>query len=97
MHIIKTKTLKDFYTKHADAKNDIIAWIDITKGASWKSFNDLQNLFPYLSLLKNSRTVFNIGGNKYRLVVKFIFKTNTVYIRFIGTHAEYDKIDANNI
>ncbi len=97
MRIIKTKTLRDFYTKHADAKNDIIAWIDITKGAKWKSFADLQNLFPYLSLLKNSRTVFNIGGNKYRLVVKFIFKTGSVYIRFIDTHANYNRIDTNTI
>jgi mRNA interferase HigB len=97
MHIIKTKTLKEFYLKHADAKNDIIAWIDIAQGAEWKSFGDLQQLFPYLSLLKNNRMVFNIGGNKYRLMVKFIFITKTVYIRFIGTRAEYDKINANTI
>jgi len=99
MHVIKRRTLIEFYNRSgcSDAKGPLDAWWHEAKKANWKSWTDIKKLYGSASPLKDSRVVFNIGGNKYRLVVKINYPTKTVFIRFIGTHEEYDKIDAEVI
>jgi len=67
------------------------------KKADFDNLNQIKEFFPYMSLLNDNRVVFNVHGNKYRVVVKFNFSLSICFVRFIGTHAEYDKIDANKI
>jgi mRNA interferase HigB len=99
MHVIKRKTLIEFYHRPgcADAKGPLDAWWHEAKKADWQSWTDIKKQYGSASPLKGGRVVFNIGGNKYRLVVKINYPTKTVFLRFIGTHQEYDKIDAEVI
>jgi len=73
------------------------SWHRETEKAEWKNPNELKLEYPSASILENERIVFNIKGNKYRLIVKMNFEYQVLWIKFLGTHAEYDKIDANNI
>ncbi|SKB35255.1 mRNA interferase HigB [Salegentibacter holothuriorum] len=97
MRIIAKRTLRDFWTKHADSEQQLKAWYRETEKTEWENINDLKKAYPSASILQDNRFVFNIKGNNYRLIVKFNFEYQVCYIKFIGTHAEYDKIDANNI
>ena len=99
MRIIKRKTLIDFYaqTGHRDAQGPLEAWYAEAKAAAWESPADLKAQFHSASVLRNSRVIFNVAGNKYRLVVKINYISKIVFIRFIGTHKEYNKIDAEVI
>ena len=97
MRVIAKSTLRDFWKKHADSEQQLKAWFRETEKTSWKTINDLKNDYPKASILKDNRIVFDIKGNNYRLIVKFNFDYQICWIRFIGTHAEYDKIDANEI
>ncbi|MGM0786909.1 MAG: type II toxin-antitoxin system HigB family toxin [Thermodesulfobacteriota bacterium] len=99
MRIIKKKALVEFYdqTGRSDAKAPLESWYYEAKHACWKTPADIKAQFASASILKNNRVVFNIGGNKYRLVVKINYAAEIVFIRFIGTHAEYDRIDAEEI
>ena len=99
MHVIKRKTLIEFYHRSGcrDAKGPLDAWWHEAKKANWQSWTDIKKQYGSASPLKGGRVVFNIGGNKYRLVVKINYPTKTVFLRFIGTHQEYDKIDAEVI
>ncbi len=95
--IIAKRTLREFWTKHHDSEQYLKTWFDTVKKSNWKTPNDVKKSYINASILKNSRIVFNIKGNTYRLIVKFNFERQWAFIRFIGTHSEYDKIDANNI
>ena len=97
MRIISRKSLKDFWESHADSEQPLKAWFHETKIADWKSFTDIKGRYRSADLLPGSRVVFNIKGNTYRLVVLIHFNTRIVFVRFIGTHAAYDKIDATTI
>jgi len=99
MRIIAKSRLISYYTqqKYRDAEQSLKAWHDEVKKADWKSLNDLKAEFPKASIVGNGRVVFNINGGAYRLIVKIEFQSGRVYIRFFGTHAEYDKIDADTI
>ena len=97
MRIIAKRTLRDFSIKHADSEQQLKAWYRETEKTEWENVNDLKNDYPSASILQDNRIVFNIKGNNYRLIVKFSFEYQICWIRFIGTHAEYDKIDANTI
>ncbi len=99
MHVIKREPLIEFYNQpqYNDAKGPLDAWFYEAKKADWKSWTDIKKQYGSASPLKGSRVVFNIGGNKYRLVVKINYPTKTVFIRFIGTHKDYDTIDAEVI
>ena len=97
MRVIAKKTLRDFWEKHADCEQALKSWHQEITKANWQKGNELKNDFPSVSILNNGRYVFNIKGNNYRLVVKINFEFQLVWIRFIGTHAEYDKINANEI
>ena len=95
--IIAKRTLREFWEKHADSEQYLKTWYETAKTSDWKSPNDVKQTYISASILKDSRIVFNIKGNSYRLVVKFNFERQWAFIRFIGTHAEYDRIDANTI
>lgn len=97
MRIVSKGTLKDFWTVHASAEGPLKAWFAEAKTARWQSFNDVKARFGSADWVGNGRVVFNIGGNNYRLVVHFRFKKGFGYIRFIGTHEEYNKIDAKKV
>lgn len=99
MHIISRKKLKQFYeqSKYKDAKGPLEAWFFEAKHADWSTPADIKAIYRSADILKHNRVVFNIGGNKYRLIVKINYPTKTVFIRFIGTHREYDHIDAEVI
>ena len=95
--IIAKKTLREFWEKHSDSEQYLKTWYQTAKNTTWKSPNEIKSTYISASILKNKRVVFNIKGNSYRLVVKFNYSRQWAFIRFVGTHAEYDKIDANTI
>lgn len=95
--IIAKSTLRLYWEKNADTEQYLKTWYDIAKNADWNSPNDVKQTYINASILKNSRVVFNIKGNSHRLVVKFNYEKQWAFIRFIGTHSEYDKIDADTI
>ncbi len=99
MHVVSRRKLKDFYSRDdcQDAKGPLDTWYHEAKRASWNSWTDIKEKYGSASILKDNRVVFNISGNKYRLVVKINFPTQTVFLRFVGTHKEYDKINAEVI
>jgi len=97
MRIISRKTLREFWTRHPDIRQSLQAWYADVKHATWKTPTDIKNVYRNVSFVANNRVVFNIKGNKYRLVVAIQYKYGIVYIRFIGSHREYDKIDASRI
>ena len=98
MRIIAKRTLVQFWESgHGDAEQPLKAWHAMAKAASWSDPSEIKAKFATASFLANNRVVFNISGNKYRLVVKVDYAIKAVYIRFIGSHAEYDKIDASKI
>jgi len=99
VRIISRKTLKAFYEQpqYRDSKKKLEVWWYEANHAGWKSTADIQRRYPSASFLANEHVVFNIHRNKYRLIVMFNFEVGIGLIRFIGTHKQYDKIDAENI
>jgi mRNA interferase HigB len=91
------KTLREFYLKHPDSEGSLKAWYKEAIHAQWNSPPDIKRKFANASIIADNRIVFNIKGNKYRLIVKFNYKYGWAWIRFIGTHAQYDKTDAAKI
>lgn len=86
--------LRDFWQRHPDAEQPLKAWHDEAKHARWTTPQDIRNRYASASFVGRNRVVFNIKGNDYRLVVAVAYGFQAVYIKFIGTHAEYDRIDA---
>ncbi|TVP81310.1 MAG: type II toxin-antitoxin system HigB family toxin [Puniceicoccaceae bacterium] len=97
MHIISRKPLREFSDKHPQAKVPLDTWFAEVSRAQWTGFSDVRAAYRSADVVAGNRVIFNIGGNKYRLIVKVAYKCSKVYVRFIGTHAEYDKIDAKTI
>jgi len=97
MRIISRKILKDFWERHADAEQPLRAWYADIKRARWKSPADIKTVYRNASFVANNRVVFNIKGNTYRVVVAIQYEFGIVYVRFVGTHQEYDHIDASTI
>ena len=97
MRVIAKRTLRDFWEKHADSEQQLKAWYNEAEQADWKSPNEIKKDYPSASILEDNRIVFNIKGNNYRLIVRINYKYSILWIRFIGTHAEYDKVDATKI
>jgi len=97
VRVIAKRTLRDFWTIHTDCEEQLKSWYREADKAEWSNFNEIKEFYPSASILGDNRVVFNIKGNNYRLIVKFNLEFQICWIRFIGTHAEYDKIDANNI
>lgn len=97
MRVIAISTLKDFWTIHPDAEQPLKEWYVKVCRASWSSLNDMRADFNSVDYVGNQRYVYNIKGNHYRLVVAVKFTPQLVYIRFVGTHDEYDRIDVSTI
>lgn len=95
--IVAKSTLREFWKKHPASEQYLKTWYDTAKGAKWNSPNAVKERYANSSILKNGRIVFNIKGNFFRLIVRFNFEKQWAFIRFVGTHSEYDKIDANTI
>lgn len=89
--------MRDFWEVHADSEQQLKSWFQETSNAGWKTPNDVKKEYPSASILNNNRIVFNIKGNNYRLIARINYNHQMIWIRFIGTHAEYDKINANEI
>ena len=97
MRVIARKTLRKFWERHPDAEQALRAWYQDALHAEWKTPTDIRQTYATASIIANNRVVFNIRGNNYRLVVAINYEFSIVYIRFIGTHKEYDQIDATTI
>ena len=97
MRVIARKTLKVFWESHRDCEQQLKSWFREALAADWDSPQAIKEDYPSASILADNRVVFNIKGNHYRLIVKINYDYRVVYIRFVGTHSEYDKIDASKI
>ncbi len=99
MRIISHRKLREFYESKGreDSKIALERWYQIAEEAEWKNFSDIRVDFPNADYVGNQHYVFNIKGNNYRLIVVIKFTINRIFIRFVGTHKEYDKIDCSNI
>lgn len=97
MRVIAIKRLRDFWEIHSNAKQHLLAWHDEASKATWTQPADIKAQYGSASILKNRRVVFNIKGNDYRLIVAVAYKLGVVYIKFIGTHAQYDAVDAETV
>jgi mRNA interferase HigB len=97
MRIIAHRTIANYYKLHADAEEALESWYHIAKEAQWRNLQDIKSTFNSVDFVGNQRYVFNIKGNNYRLVGKILFLHQIIYIRFVGTHKEYDKIDCSTI
>jgi mRNA interferase HigB len=96
-NIIARKTLLDYCKKYPDAAIALQEWYHEIITSELKSFNDLKKNYPSVSLVGDDRVVFNIIGNKYRLVIRIVFEYKAIQVKWFGTHAEYDKINVTNI
>jgi mRNA interferase HigB len=97
MLIVNLNRLNEFGKKHSDARKSLATWQDVTEKAKWKNKQDIVNDFPKAKMIKNNRARFEIKHNTYRLIVFINYDAQTVVIRFIGTHTEYDRIDPETI
>jgi len=91
MNVIKRKTLVEYCTKYGDAKDQLKAWYHEADKAQWTGPQDIKDRYPSASLLRKNIVIFNIKGNRYRLVVKVDYQSQAVYVNWFGTHADYDK------
>lgn len=97
MRVVAKKILRDFWEKHEDCEQQLKSWFREAQKAEWKSPNDIKAEYPGSKILIDNRAIFKIKGNNYRLIVKINYEYEMVWIRFIGTHSEYDKINAETI
>lgn len=97
MRVIAKRTLRVFWERHPDARGPLEAWHAEVKAANWSRPQDIKDRFASASFVGGHRVVFNICGNKYRLVVQMNYAYGIAYVRFIGTHQEYDRIDVEQV
>ena len=101
MKLLSRRTLRLFWEIHSDAQEALQTWARVVEHARWETPIDVKRIYGSADILKSGRVVFDIGGNKYRLVVAIKYRSKrgrgVVYVRFIGTHADYDKIDADEV
>ena len=97
MRIIAKRTLREFWEVHTNCEQQLLSWYKITKNASWDSFEAVKAEFGTCKIVGSDRVIFKIKGNHYRLIVKVSFIHQTIWIKFIGTHDEYDSIDPKTI
>jgi len=97
MVVITKATLISFYESETMAKEPLLLWYNVTKQSDWKDFHSMKQTFNSADRVGNDRYAFNVGGNKYRIVAMIHFNKRTVYLRFVGTHKQYDKIDCKTI
>ncbi len=97
MRIIAKKTLQDFWIKYPETEQSLLSWYKMVKIASWNNFEDVRNQFSSFKIIGSDRIIFKIKGNHYRLIIKISFLNKIVWIRFIGDHQSYDRINAKII
>jgi mRNA interferase HigB len=99
MRTISVSTLREFWTRPGrdDAEQALRTWVKVIRAAEWSRPTDVKKMFRSADILPNGRVIFGIGGNKYRLVAAVHYRGKRIYVRFIGTHKEYDKIDARTV
>lgn len=97
MRVIALPILRNFWGRFPDAEQPLKAWYEEAMNATWKSPTHIKAQYRNASILKNRRVVFNIKGNNYRLIVAVAYKQQIVYVKFVGTHAEYDEVDAETV
>jgi mRNA interferase HigB len=97
MRVIALSTLTAFAKKNPDSAKALHAWYAIASTVTWRSAAEIKNTYGNASIINAERVVFNIAGNKYRLVVSINYRHAIVFIKFIGTHADYDRIDASTV
>jgi len=99
VRVIAKNSLKKFWEKPgcADARGPLHSWYEEARKAVWLSPRDVKLLYASASICRNNRVVFNVGGNKYRLVVEVQDQARIVWVKFVGTHAEYDRIDVDTV
>lgn len=97
MRVIAVSALRSFWQRHPDAEQPLKAWYDEAKHAAWLTPQDIRKHYATASFVGRNRVVFNIKGNDYRLIVAVAYRFQALYIKFLGTHAEYDRIDAATV
>ncbi|MCP4545812.1 MAG: type II toxin-antitoxin system HigB family toxin [bacterium] len=97
MRIISRRALREFWERHPDARGSLDAWYADVKRADWEKPSDIKSIYANASLIGDDRVVFNVNGNRFRLVVLVRYQYKMVYIRFVGTHQDYDKIDVATV
>ncbi|AVX91073.1 MULTISPECIES: type II toxin-antitoxin system HigB family toxin [Pseudomonas] len=97
MRIIAVSQLKNFWERYPESEQSLLAWIDEARKASWSTPSDIKAHFASASILKSRRVVFNIKGNDFRLIVAVAYRFGALYIKFVGTHKQYDAIDADTV
>lgn len=97
MNVVSRKTLVEFWTRHPRARAPLAAWFEIARAAEWRTPQDVRADFNSADFLADNRVIFDIGGNNYRLVVRISYRFKQVMVKFVGTHAEYDRIDPETV
>ena len=97
MRVIARRTLRDFWEQYSDSEQPLKAWFAEAQAAEWNAPQAIKDQYRSASFVGDNRVIFNIGGNKYRLIVHVNYDFGIVYIKFIGTHSDYDRIDPETI
>jgi mRNA interferase HigB len=97
VNVIKRLTLERFWRRHPETEQPLKAWFAAVRRANWSRMADVKALYPKASVIDSERVVFDVCGGNYRLVVAFKFSARIAFVKFIGTHAEYDRIDAATV
>ena len=97
MHIISKKKLRETWQRHPEAEGPLRAWHAKAKNADWGTPGDIKRQFSHASFVQDNRVVFNIGGNKFRLITWINYPARRIYVKWAGTHAEYDRVDVNEV
>ena len=97
MRIISVKALRDFWARHPDSEQALLSWIRHVEKEEWDTPANVREIYPTASFVSGNRVVFNLRGNRYRLVVWIHYRRRSVYIKWLGTHAEYDRIDVEKV
>lgn len=97
MVVISYRTIREFIDEHKEVEDQLNNWYVIAEKSDWANFNEMRRMFNSVDAVGNDLYVFNIKGNDYRLIVRIIFRVRTIYIKFIGTHRQYDKVKLNDL
>ncbi len=97
MRVISLRTLREFWERYPDAETPLRNWLRVVRRGRYRTPNELQTAFPYVSIVGNEVAVFNIRRNRYRLVVRVWYDGQQMYVKFVGTHEEYDKLNLREL
>jgi mRNA interferase HigB len=97
MRVVAVKNLRDFWRTHPGAAGPLKAWLAEARAAAWQTPQEIKARYRNATVLKSRRVVFNIKGNEYRLIVAVAYRYGAIYVKFIGTHAQYDAVDADTV